>query len=98
MCGLVSALDLLQEVRVVQVVLYGFECQGFTGVISCDLSRLKAFDVVDHGLLLRKFKFYGIDNLTLRLVESYVCNREQFVSVNGESSQRNLLYHGVTQG
>ena len=43
----------------------------------------KAFDTVDHSILLSKLCHYGIHGLTNKWFESYFTNRKQFVSING---------------
>ena len=42
----------------------------------------KAFDVIDHDLLLRKLTLYGLSNDTLHLISSFLSNREQLVCIN----------------
>jgi hypothetical protein len=58
----------------------------------------KAFDRVDHRLIISKLDMFGISNKVLHLLQSYLFNRQQFVSYNGFSS---FLYHstsGIPQG
>ena len=43
----------------------------------------KAFDLVDHKLLLRKLELYGIVNRELAWCHSYLLDRKQVVRVNG---------------
>ena len=43
---------------------------------------VKAFDVIDHDLLLRKLALYGLSNDTLKRIASYLSNRQQLVCVN----------------
>ena len=50
------------------------------GVVLVDFK--KAFDLVDHNILLRKLKMYGIDNETLQWFTSYLTERQQHVTVN----------------
>ena len=58
----------------------------------------KAFDMVDHEILLHKLKHYGIRGNALKWLKSYLHNRKQYVSINGKnSSSRNITY-GVPQG
>ena len=58
----------------------------------------KAFDTVNHRILLSKFEHYGIRGCALEWFRSYLSDRKQYVSVNGSNS--NLLYItcGVPQG
>ena len=59
---------------------------GFlNGVIFIDLK--KAFDTIDHTILLRKLQMYGIDQNGIRLFQSYLSNRSQRYCVNGEFSE-----------
>ena len=58
----------------------------------------KAFDMVDHSILLGKLKHYGIRCKALQWFASYLRNREQFVSVNGKDSQKCTIDFGVPQG
>ena len=58
----------------------------------------KAFDMVDHKILLSKLEHYGVRENTLNWFKSYLTDRRQYVKVNDvESSTVNLL-HGVPQG
>ena len=58
----------------------------------------KAFDMVDHNILLRKLHRYEIRGQALKLMESYLTNRKQFVSINGKNSPNLTLNFGVPQG
>ncbi|XP_054281159.1 uncharacterized protein LOC128998827 [Macrosteles quadrilineatus] len=96
-CGFragLSTIDALDKLEA--VVLHGFEAGGFTGATLCDLS--KAFDTVDHRILLDKLNFYGVKGSELRLMESYLAGREQRVLINGHISSPCQITHGVPQG
>ena len=58
----------------------------------------KAFDVVDHQLLLTKLRLYRVSDPSLLWFESYLSGRQQFVSVDGQRSDSLLIKQGVPQG
>ena len=58
----------------------------------------KAFDTVDHGILLAKMKHLGIRGAPLELMKSYLTNRTQYVVFNGTESAQEKIYLGVPQG
>ena len=62
------------------------------------LDFAKAFDTVNHKILLGKLHHYGIRGNTLQLIESYLTDREQCVQVNDTVSDYELIQHGVPQG
>ena len=58
----------------------------------------KAFDTVNHEILLSKLCHYGIRGVPNQWFSSYLTNRKQFVSINGQSSKLKAVKHGVPQG
>ena len=64
--------------------------------IFLDLS--KAFDTLDHEILLHKLQYYGVNNIALNWFKSYLTNRHQFVDYNGTCSSKLQLTTGVPQG
>lgn len=58
----------------------------------------KAFDRVDHELLLKKIAFNGIRGCLLRWFCSYISNRSQTVVINGHNSDTFMATSGVPQG
>lgn len=62
------------------------------------LDFAKAFDTVNHQILIGKLKYYGVDGTTLDLFKSYLSNRSQVVEVNGKISDKGTIKHGVPQG
>ena len=64
--------------------------------IFVDLS--KAFDTIDHKILLKKLERYGIRGVTNSLIESYLSQRVQYTEVLGEKSDVLRTQYGVPQG
>ena len=58
----------------------------------------KAFDTVDHKILIDKLYFYGIVEQELHFFRSYLTDRVQCYSVNGASSGCKKITCGVPQG
>ena len=71
--------------------------RGFVNaVVFLDLK--KAFDTVDHDILLRKLQYYGIRRTSLKWFASYLDNRTQICDINCCKSTPKLLSCGVPQG
>ena len=64
--------------------------------IFIDLS--KAFDSLDHGILLEKLKYYGISGKSIELLSSYLTNRFQYTFFENEKSELSAISSGVPQG
>ena len=58
----------------------------------------KAFDTVDHQILLAKLNHYGIRGVSNDWFKSYLSNRNQYVSINGYESRLAALNCAVPQG
>jgi hypothetical protein len=82
-------------------VLSSLDKRQYIGGLFCDLQ--KAFDCVNHDILLAKMKFYGITGIDYNLIRSYLNNRYQRISMkdrkfNKLSSTWGHVKHGVPQG
>ena len=58
----------------------------------------KAFDTLDHQILLAKLNHYGICRVLDDWFKSYLSNRNQYVSINGYESDLAAINCGVPQG
>jgi retron-type reverse transcriptase len=66
------------------------------GVLFLDLR--KAFDTVDHEILLNKLKLYGVTDDALKWFVSYLNERYQICKINNVKSAKQLIQCGVPQG
>ena len=74
------------------------EMDNFRMPVNVFLDLSKAFDTLDHEILLSKLKFYGVCDSWNNLFRSYLSNRFQFVDLNGSKSSLKKIYTGVPQG
>ena len=72
-------------IRLVEQIYENFEENKYTLVVFIDLA--KAFDIVDHKILLTKMEIYGIGGATLRWFESYLTNRKQYIQISHKKKQ-----------
>ena len=66
--------------------------------ISVFLDLSKAFDTVNHNILLRKLEFYGIRGIALQWFEHYLTGRKHYVMYNNTQSSMQYITCGVPQG
>lgn len=79
-----------------ELILNNFEERLLTLGVFVDFS--KAFDSINHDLLLSKLNHYGIRGIALDLIRSYLGHRQQFVQVNSFKSEVRSVKVGVPQG
>ena len=82
--------------ELVNNIFQGFENNEYTVGIFIDIK--KAFDTVNHRILIDKLRFYGIRGTPLAWISSYLSNRQQYVQVHGFDSSYNSIKCGVPQG
>lgn len=87
--ALVRLVDLVQ-------LLFDLDKNSVSGIVFVDYK--KAFDLIDHQLLLRKLEVLGIGDDYLPLFTSFLSDRKQYVNVNGCHSKTENVNFGVPQG
>ena len=83
-------------ITIIDRALNNLDNNCINGFIFADFK--KAFDLVDHDLLLEKLRLYDLDDSSLHLMRSYLTSRKQFTTVENVSSPLRELTHGVPQG
>ena len=82
--------------ELVHNIIHGYEKGEMTIGVMADLS--KAFDTIDHDILLKKLGYYGIRGIAHDWFRSYLGNRHQYVVFNDSKSYTKDLSCGVPQG
>ena len=85
-----ALIELIDQIR------SSFGDKQMTCGIFIDLS--KAFDTVNHKILLHKLEHYGIRGKALELFKSYLENRKQYVQIDNCKSNTRPITCGVPQG
>ena len=85
-----ALIDLTEDIR------QAIDSNKFACGVFIDLQ--KAFDTVDHNILLKKLDHYGIRGIANDWFKSYLENRKQFVSISGFASNLRNMDFGVPQG
>ena len=83
-------------IHLVDQINDNFENNKFTLGVFIDLS--KAFDTVDHKILLKKLNFYGVCGQNIQWYESYLTNRKQFLTFDNKNTDFENITCGVPQG
>ena len=65
-------------------------------IILLDLK--KAFDTVNHNILLKKLEYFGFDCSSIAFFHSHLSNRKQLCVVNGFPSELGPISCGIPQG
>ena len=77
-------------------IFKNFEENLFTLGVFIDLS--KAFDTVNHDILMEKLKLYGLSQPVLKWFKCYLSNRKQYVCIDSIQSEYKIVTCGVPQG
>ena len=81
--------------QLIGFVATGMDKQIHTGMILVDLQ--KAFDTLDHGVLLEKMKYFGFRASVIKWFESYLSNRKFLVCIDNVFFEAGTLKYGVRQ-
>jgi len=88
-----TSMAMIQLVNQISTAIDNKEtCAG----IFLDLS--KAFDTVNHAILISKLEHYGIRGIALDWIKNYLSNRKQYVQFNDICSNLNTINCGIPQG
>lgn len=82
--------------ELVKIINEGYNEGEYVGALFCDLT--KAFDCVSPELLMNKLKLYKFNNISIKLISSYLSNRKQLVDIRGNRSELQSVQYGVPQG
>ena len=77
-------------------IFEGINNREITTAVFIDLA--KAFDTVNHTILLKKLGYIGIKGNLHKILENYLCNRKQMTTVNNIVSKHRRITCGVPQG
>ena len=77
-------------------ILQGMDKGEYTGMVLIDLQ--KAFDTIDHQILLSKLKLLGLSESAISWIKSYLTDRSTFVEIEGIRSHKRDSKCGVPQG
>ena len=83
-------------IQLIIQILQAFNQNEHTIAVFIDLS--KAFDIVDHHLLLQKLELYEIKNNNLKWFQSYLSDRKKIIKFNKESTNLEIIQCGIPQG
>ena len=83
-------------ISITETIREAIDSGSFACGVFIDLQ--KAFDTVDHNILLSKLYHYGIRGASYQWFKSYLSDRKQFVSINGFNSSPLSVKCGVPQG
>ena len=83
-------------IKVIDDLLLNLDNDCVSGMVLIDYR--KAFDMIDHTLLLKKLEVYGLSAETLQWFTSYLRNRRQLVKLGDNQSNVATVPHGIPQG
>ena len=83
-------------IKIIDDLLFNLDNDRVSGMVLVDYR--KAFDMIDHTLLLKKLEMYGISRESLQWLTSYLKDRRQLVKLGDKQSSVTIVRHGIPQG
>jgi len=83
-------------IKLLSYILPAYHDKIYSACFFLDLR--KAFDTIDHRILLQKLQHYGFRGQCCAYLKSYYHNRKQLVNLNGHESDMMTVSNGVPQG
>ena len=83
-------------IRLGDQLLFELDLDKVSALLCVDFS--KAFDLINHDVLIAKLNMFGIDDKDLELLSSYLTGRRQYVSIKDGRSSMCEIKNGVPQG
>ncbi len=78
--------------EVIDRIMVEMDKNDFPINIYLDIS--KAFDTLDHNILIDKLSYYGINGIALKHFQNYITDRKQFIEINDVNRRTTKLYLG----
>ena len=83
-------------IEITEKIRKACDSKNFACAVFVDLQ--KAFDTVNHSILIKKLEHYGVRGVTNSWFKSYLTDRTQYTTVKQKRSDNALITHGVPQG
>ena len=83
-------------VNLVDQLIANMDDKLISSLLMIDLS--KAFDTINHDLLITKLSIYGVSPSSLKWFKAYLTSRRQYVRIDNVDSNSQIIRHGVPQG
>ena len=83
-------------IKIIDDLLFNLDNDRVSGMVLVDYR--KAFDMIDHTLLLKKLEVYGLSRDSLQWFTSYLKDKRQFVKLGDKQSSVAIVRHGILQG
>ena len=82
----------------IQVIAVAIPIYDYHPIIYIYIDLSKAFDTLNHSILLETLRYYGVTGTSLSLLDNYLSDRCQYVKYNGHRSNTLPITTGVPQG